>query len=166
MPPGTACRDQLIAHTARKREVGDPIPVQMPMLPPAQAKLDTPGPVPTDIDLRPGPHHIADPLGCTQLLVSHTSRSQVDINTPGKTPATPIPTDDCCGDPRPMRISAATPSAATLVGVPFVVAHGRRLGAAADARATAAFRRQSRSPACHRSSCLRVRRGTSKQASR
>jgi hypothetical protein len=80
MRPGTACRDQLIAHPPRKREVGDPIPVQMAELPPAQAKLDAPEPVRTDIHLRPGRHHIGDPLGCTALLVVHPSRSEVGIN--------------------------------------------------------------------------------------
>ena len=70
MGPGSARRDQLVAHAAEKRKVGDPVAVQMPELAPTETKLDPPETVRPDLDLRPRSNRRGDPLTRAGLLVS------------------------------------------------------------------------------------------------
>ena len=51
MRSGAAGRDQLVAHPARERQVGDPVTVQMPELAAADAELDAAEAMRTDLDL-------------------------------------------------------------------------------------------------------------------
>ena len=48
-------RDQLVADSAREREVGDPVAVQVPELAAADAKLDAAEPVRSQLDVGPRP---------------------------------------------------------------------------------------------------------------
>ena len=56
MRPRAAGRDQLIAHPAREREIGDPVTVQMPELAAAHAKLDAAEAMRPNLDAGPRRH--------------------------------------------------------------------------------------------------------------
>lgn len=48
-----AVRDQLVAHAARKRQIGDPVAVQMTQLAPPEPELDAAEAVRGSLDTRP-----------------------------------------------------------------------------------------------------------------
>ena len=67
--PRLAGRDQLVAHAARERQVRDAVAVQVAELAAADAKLDTPEAVRSDLDAWPGRNRLGDAAGGSSLLV-------------------------------------------------------------------------------------------------
>ena len=54
MRAGAACRNELLAHTHGKGQIGQPVSMQMPKLSSAEPKLDSAESVFGDRDVRPG----------------------------------------------------------------------------------------------------------------
>jgi hypothetical protein len=106
MRSGTASRDELVAQPAGEREVSDPVTVQMPEFPAAEAKFDAAEAMRADPDAGPRRHGGGDPLRGAALPVGHQLTSTFDPVIQGR----PEPT-------RSPRVISPRTSAATVRAV-------------------------------------------------
>ena len=90
MRVGAACRNELLADTHGKRQIGQPISMQMPELSSAEPKLDSAESVFGDRDVRPG-RYLMDYLllnafahRLTPIRLSHQERCALSARTGGQ----------------------------------------------------------------------------------